>query len=116
MVKSIRLLYRNIQGRVRCNYNWDWQKMCERSAVMVTAVEWSGGAGPGAVTFTRDSSPGHPHLGQANVYVTNIGPHDSEVGPGGVEFYLHADSDTPLDVLVTITDLGEVERTIMPKQ
>lgn len=116
MVKSIRLLYRNVQGRVRCNYNWDWQKMCERSAVMVTAVEWSAGTGTGAVTYTHDSSPGHPHLGQANVYVTNIGPHDSEGGPGGVEFYLHADSDTPLDVLVTITDLGEVERTIMPKQ
>ena len=54
MVKSIRLLYRNIQNRVRCNYNWDWQKMCERSAVMVTAVEWSGGCGTGAVTYTHD--------------------------------------------------------------
>jgi hypothetical protein len=110
MVKSIRLLYRSVRGRVRCNYNWDWQKMCERSAVMVTAVEWSAGSG-----YPQDSSPGRPHLGPANVYVTNIGPHDSEGGPGGVEFYLHADSETPLDVLVTITDLGLVERTILAK-
>ena len=115
MVKSIRLLYRNIQGRVRCNYNWDWQKMCERSAVIITAVEWNAETEPGAPAYPHDSSPGRPHLGRANVYVTNIAPHDSEGGPGGVEFYLHADSDVPLDVLVTITDLGLVERMVVVK-
>lgn len=106
MIKSIRLLYRQMQGRVRCNYNWDWQRMCGRSAVMVTAAEWKSG---------DSSNPyqGRPHLGDANVYVTNIGPHDAEGGPGGVEFYLHVDSDTPLDVLVTITDLGLIERTVI---
>jgi len=109
MVKSIRLLYRKVQGRVRCNYNWDWQRMCERSAVMVTAAEWHAGDDP------DDSSPGRPHLGEANVYVTNIGPHDPEGGPGGVEFYLHVDAAAPLDVLVTITDLGIIERTINVK-
>ena len=109
IMKSIRLLYRNMQGRVKCNYNWDWQRMCERSAVMVTAAEWEAGHAPG------DSSPGRPRLGEANIYVTNIGPHDPEDGPGGVEFYLHVDSDTPLDVLVTITDLGLVERTVAAK-
>jgi len=109
MAKSIRLLYREMQGRVRCNYNWDWQRMCERSAVMVTAAEWHAGDDP------DDASPGRPHLGEANVYVTNIGPHDAEGGPGGVEFYLHVDSDMPLDVLVTITDLGLIERMVVVK-
>jgi len=37
------------------------------------------------------------------------------MGRGGVEFYLHVDSDTPLDVLVTITDLGLIERMVVVK-
>lgn len=107
MVKSIRLLYRQMQGRVRCNYNWDWQRMCERSAVFVTAAEWN--------VDPDNPYRGRPHLGEANVYVTNVGPHDSAGGPGGVEFYLHVDSEVPLDVLVTITDMGLIERTVVIK-
>jgi hypothetical protein len=45
---------------------------------------------------------GRPHLGAANVYVTNIGPHGPEPDIGGVEFLLHVDWDSPLDVTVTI--------------
>ena len=107
MARSIRLLYRNVQGRLRRNFNWEG--LTESSAVLITAAEW------GATADPFDSPPGRPNLGEANVYVTNIAPHDSEGGPGGVEFYLHADSDTPLDVLVTITDLGLVERTVLAK-
>jgi len=52
---------------------------------------------------------GRPHLGDANVYITNIGPHDPEGASGGVEFHVHADSPSPLDVIVTISVLEDVE-------
>jgi hypothetical protein len=55
------------------------------------------------------ASSGRPLLGEANVYVTNIGPHDPEGGSGGVEFHLHVDWDSPLDVIVTISVLEDVE-------
>lgn len=100
MSRSIRLLYRNQKGRSRHNYNWD--AITKRSAVIITAAEWKAGGDP------FDSS-GRPHLGEANVYVTNIGPHDPEGGAGGVEFHLHVDNTDPLHVQVTITVLGEIE-------
>jgi hypothetical protein len=53
----------------------------------------------------------HTLLGSANVFVTNIGPHDPEGAAGGVEFYLHVEWDSPLDVMVTITVLEDVETT-----
>lgn len=102
MARSIRVLYRNEKGRVRKNFNWEG--IDESSAVLVTAAEWKPGADP------LDSPPGRPHLGDANVYVTNIGPHDPEGDWGGVEFFLHVDSDRPINVMVTITDLGKIER------
>jgi hypothetical protein len=105
MARSIRLIYRNIKGRVRQNFGWDG--LTERSAVLITAAEWRPTADP------FDSPPGRPHLGNANVYVTNIGPHDPEGGPGGVEFHLHVDWDSPLHILVTITDLGPIEKQIV---
>ena len=105
MARSIRLLYRNVQGRVRRNFNWDG--LTESSAVLITAAEW------GATADPFDSPPGRPKLGEANVYVTNIGPHDPEGGSGGVEFHLHVDWDSPLNVLVTITDLGRIEQQIV---
>jgi len=52
---------------------------------------------------------GRPLLGEASVYVTNIGPHDPEGGAGGVEFHLHVDWASPLDVIVTISVLEDVE-------
>lgn len=96
MAHSIRVLYRNLQGRVRCNFNW--APINRKSAVVITAAEW--GAGD------------RPHLGEANVYVTNIGAHDPEGGPGsvgGVEFHLHVDWGSPLDVMVTISVLEDIE-------
>jgi hypothetical protein len=100
MARSIRVLYRGVQGRVRRNFNWE--PITEKSAVVITAAEWhlSGGI------FGTD---GRPLLGEANVYVTNIGPHDPEGGTGGVEFHLHVDWSAPLDVIVTITVLEDVE-------
>jgi hypothetical protein len=105
MARSIRLIYRNIKGRVRQNFGWDG--LTERSAVLITAAEWRPTADP------FDSPPGRPLLGEANVYVTNIGPHDPEGNVGGVEFHLHVDWNSPLHVMVTITDLGPIEEQIV---
>jgi len=100
MSRSIRLVYRNLQGLCRMNYNWD--AINKRSAVVITAVEWKAGRDPYDET-------GRPHVGQADIYVTNIGPHDPEPSTGGVEFNVHVDWHTPLHVQVTITVLDEIE-------
>lgn len=104
MARSIRLIYRNKQGRVRINHNWD--AINKRSALIITAAEWRAGADPFDAT-------GRPLLGEANIYVTNIGPHDPEGGPGGVEFHLHVDWDSPLHVQVTITVLDPIENFLV---
>ena len=105
MARSIRILYRGVQGRVRRNFNWP--PINKNSAVVITAAEWAFSGG----IF---GNAGRPHLGDANVYVTNIGPHDPEGGDGGVEFHLHADSPAPLDVIVTISVLEDVEDFVTP--
>jgi hypothetical protein len=104
MARSIRVLYRGVQGRVRRNFNWP--PITEKSAVVITAAEYrlSGGI------FGTD---GRPLLGEANVYVTNIGPHDPEGGSGGVEFHLHVDWGAPLDVIVTISVLEDIEALVV---
>lgn len=102
MSRSIRIIYRNQMGRSR--KNWNWGAITKSSAVIITAAEWSPVRPPDPY-----EASGRPVLGQANVYVTNIGPHDPEGGTGGVEFYLHVDWDRPLHVQVTITVLGQIE-------
>jgi hypothetical protein len=100
MSESIRVVYRQMQGRCRINYNWP--PISRTSAVLITAAEWGPGRDP------SEPLPGRPNLGAANIYVTNIGPHGDPGGEaGGVEFYLHVDWDSPLNVVVTITVLGE---------
>jgi hypothetical protein len=101
MARSIRIVYQGVQGRVRRNFNWP--PITEQSAVIITAAEWRSGNG---------ILDGRPHLGDADVYVTNVGPHDPEGGDGGVEFHLHADSPTPLNVIVTISVLDNVEQFV----
>jgi hypothetical protein len=100
MARSIRILYRGVQGRVRRNFNWP--PINKNSAVVITAAEY---ALAGGIFGTA----GRPLLGEASVYVTNIGPHDPEGGAGGVEFHLHVDWTSPLDVIVTISVLEDVE-------
>ncbi len=100
MARSIRILYRGVQGRVRRNFNWP--PINKNSAVVITAAEY---ALAGGIFGTA----GRPLLAEANVYVTNIGPHDPEGGAGGVEFHLHVDWASPLDVIVTISVLEDVE-------
>ena len=53
---------------------------------------------------------GRPNLGSANVYVTNVGPHGPPGEAGGVEFLLHVDWNSPLDVVVTITVFEDIEQ------
>jgi hypothetical protein len=43
MARSIRILYRGVQGRVRRNFNWP--PITEKSAVMITAAEWRSDGG-----------------------------------------------------------------------
>jgi hypothetical protein len=57
MARSIRLIYRNIKGRVRQNFGWDG--LTERSAVLITAAEWRPTADP------FDSPPGRPSAGRS---------------------------------------------------
>jgi hypothetical protein len=107
MARSIRVLYRGQQGRIRKNFNFPPIKL--DSAVIITAAEFTpafGGPFGGPLTL------GRPNLGEANVYVTNIGPHNPEPDTGGVEFFLHVDFDSPLDVIVTITVLEDIEQFV----
>jgi len=93
MARSIRFIRRNVQGRVRQNFNFG--PITQRSAVVITAAELGAG--------------GRPNLGAANVWVTNVGPHNPEGGAGGVEFHIHSDFSSPIDVMVTISVLEDIE-------
>lgn len=105
MSRTLRIFYRAERGRIRKNVNWG--PITAKSTLIITAAEWrpSGGLFPPEV--------GRYHLGDADVYVTNIGPHDDEGGgAGGVEFHLHVNSASPVDVVVSITVLEPYESFI----
>ncbi|HEX6077704.1 MAG TPA: hypothetical protein VFZ32_20905 [Micromonosporaceae bacterium] len=105
MAESIRVVYQNVQGRVRRNFNWAPIK--KESPVIITAAEWRPSGGVFGIL------EGRPHLGEANVHVTNVGVHGDEGGGmGGVEFHLHADFNSPLNVIVTITVLEDVKEVV----
>lgn len=109
MARSIRVLYRQQHGRLRKNFNWDPIKL--DSTVIITAAEFVPNFEP---HFGGPKTLGRPHLGEASVYVTNVGPHGPEGGSGGVEFHLHVDWENPLDVVVTITVLDDIEEFFQP--
>jgi len=104
MAHSFRVLYRGQKGRIRKNFNSPAINL--DSAVIVTAAEFTPEFGGLA---RPHKTLGRPHLGDANVYVTNIGPHGEGNEAGGVEFILHVDWGSPLDVIVTITVLENIE-------
>lgn len=107
MARSLRVLYRNQVTRSRKNLNWDAIDL--DSAVIVTAAEFKHGFEMGSFD-TGPKTKGRPHLGEANVYVTNVGPHGQDgIEAGGVEFLLHVEWGSPLDVVVTITVLDGIE-------
>lgn len=104
MARSVRVFYSGIKGRVRKNFNWS--PINRKSAVLITAAEfhWPSTPGFGGLEGIR------PHLGSANIWVTNVGVHGPEGGSGGVEFHLHVDWQHPLNVMVTITVLDDIEQ------
>ena len=104
MAESIRMFYRGVQGTVRRNVNWGAINV--DSAVIITAAEFTFAAVSGG-----QKTLGRPNLGVAPVYVTNVGPHGGfNTGEaGGVEFLLHVDFGSPLDVIVTITVDDSIE-------
>ncbi|MGK0535949.1 hypothetical protein [Bacillus sp. 'calajunan'] len=108
MASSIRILYRDLYMDGRKPLNFNWGIINKKSAVIITAAEWKFYGG----VFGGD---GRPHLGDANVYVTNIGPHDPEGGgTGGVEYYLHVEWPPRIDVrninvIITITVLEDIQ-------
>lgn len=109
MARSIRVFYRGVQGRVRRNFNWT--PINHKSAVVITAAEWSPTEGSifGSDTLERE----RPHLGDADIWVTNVGVHGPEGGDGGVEFHLHVDFPSPLNVMVTITVHEDIEQFVV---
>lgn len=105
MADSKRFIFRNEQGRTRNNVNWG--AISQESAVIITAAQWQFSGG----IFGTDGRPVLGEPGQEpNVYVTNVGPHGKPGGEaGGVEFLLHTESNSPIDVMITITVLDPVE-------
>jgi hypothetical protein len=107
MAHSIRVLYRGVQGRQRMNFNWPPINL--DSPVIITAAEFVPDE-PGGLGGFGPKTLGRPHLGEASVYVTNVGPHGLAGGEaGGVEFHLHVDWGSPLDIVVTITVAEPIE-------
>jgi hypothetical protein len=110
MARSIRVLYRGHNGQnIRKNFNWPAINL--DSAVIVTAAEFTPAFdGP----MGGPKTLGRPNLGLAPVSVTNVGPHGDGGEAGGVEFFLNVNWDTPLDVIVTITVLDNIESFEQP--
>jgi hypothetical protein len=95
MATSIRVFYGKENGlHGRCRMNFNWGAINALSVVNITAGEahdWESAHLLGGQMFTYN-------LGNANVWVSNISPHN-----GGVEFILNVEWRNPLNVAVTIT-------------
>src|SRR4051812_46043777 len=103
MGTSVRYIIRRVNGRIRCNFNWPGE-ITARSVVHVSAAQIQFGT-----TQARGGAPFQDfyyHMGDADVWVSNISPHKNDFNPqdpGGVSFILHVGWDSPLDVAVTVT-------------
>ncbi len=110
MARSIRFVRRGIQGRVRQNFNWP--AITARSVVHISAGEVS----PGTTQLRPEPPPQdfHYHLGEANIWISNVSPHKNEFSgqAGGVEFHINVDWAAPIDVAITITVEDEVPEEI----
>lgn len=80
--------------------NFNWPPITRHSTVLMSAGEahdLAEGLGPPEDAYNFN-------LGEANVYVTNVSPHD-----GGVEFILHVDWPDPLNIIVDISGFERAE-------
>ncbi|MFC5667544.1 hypothetical protein ACFP3U_31810 [Kitasatospora misakiensis] len=102
MSRSARVFIRNFQGRAAHNLNLPGFKITPKSAVLATAGLWEPGDG-----FFDPNVRLRVH--GPDVFVTTVVPHGSDDEAEGVEFMLHADSPTPVNVAVTITVFEEFE-------
>ncbi|MFZ0846393.1 MAG: hypothetical protein WAM62_11420 [Pseudolabrys sp.] len=102
MSQTIRILYKGENGRLRKNFNWNISPpITTKSVVIMSAAE--------AVINTSDIAGIEDatsfNLGDADVYVTNVSPHQ-----GGVEFILHANWGSPINIAVDLTVLDPYEQ------
>jgi hypothetical protein len=102
MARSLRIFYSGVKGTVRKNHNWP--VISQKSPVIITAAEFFWPGGLGGLENIR------PSLGAAPIWVSNVGPHGNGSEAGGVEFLLHVDWGSPLNVMVTITVLNDIEQ------
>jgi len=98
-IQTFRVYYSQpMQGRVRKNFQIP---VNTTSVAIITAAEYSPELVP----------PHHPnervrHLGDANVWVSNVGVHGDDGTPNnGVEFIINVDFPRPLFVVVDISVL-----------
>ena len=97
--RTFRVYYSSpMNGRVRRNFQIP---VNVTSVVVITAAEYN----------PENVPPRHPnervhHLGDANIWVSNIGVHGDDGTPNnGVEFVINVDFPHPLFVVVDITVL-----------
>ncbi|MFE7191377.1 hypothetical protein [Kitasatospora sp. NPDC057541] len=102
MAHSLRIFYSGVEGTVRRNHNWPF--ISQKSAVIITAAEFFWPGGFGGLEDIR------PSLGAAPIWVSNVGAHGNGSEAGGVEFLLHVDWGSPLNVMVTITVLDDIQQ------
>lgn len=108
MSQSFRIVRRGVRGRVRQNFNTGAIRS-HASVVHITAGEIIP-LDPSVIPlFSEPGEPGQNfryNLGDANVWVSNISPHNQDHfqnEPGGVEFILNVDFPSPINVAITIT-------------
>jgi hypothetical protein len=102
MARTLRILYRGQQGRIRKNFNWGIEPaITQKSVIVMSAAE----AKVDPTSLFGIELATTFHLGDADVFVTNVSPH-----AGGVEFILHVNFGSPLDVLVDLTVMDPYEQ------
>lgn len=103
--RTIRVFWRDVRTGW---FNFNWNGVINPNSVIhISACEciFPEGSIFGAEGVIR-------HRGLAPIWVKNIRPHGPNPGDsitGGVEFYLQIDWNTPLNISVDITVLGEPE-------
>ena len=104
MAKSARYVVHNAHGRSKQNFNMPGVIKSRQAVVHITASEVT--AAPASVVAGGGTQNFMYNVGAANVWVSNVSPHfnDHFQGePGGVEYILNVDWQSPLNVAVTVT-------------